>query len=57
MSSICLADLTAAPARPLDWDQQGEEMMCLNLYFSTKALKRSEVNWAPLSVKRVWGTP
>ena len=31
VSRICLADLTAASSRPLDWDQYGEDVMWLKI--------------------------
>ena len=40
---MCLADLTAASARPFDWDQYGEDVIGLNWYFLANVLNRSEV--------------
>ena len=44
VSKMCLADLTAASARPFDCNQYGKDVMWLNWYLLANVLNRSEVN-------------
>lgn len=44
VSKMCLADLTAASARPFDCVQYGEDVTWLNWYLFANVLNRSEVN-------------